>query len=143
MTPERKKTILIITGTLILGILIGVLGTGMVARQHYRGDRGLRGKEMGKGSRKGFARKLMHIIGTDSSKTPQLKPIIEETMDKIDAIQSRSRKEVQQVIDSMEVKLQPILTAEQLERLKKFHREKRAEPKPDDRHKPDDEKRPD
>lgn len=124
MTPERRKTILVIAGTLIVGILIGVLGMGMFARQHYRGERGPRG-EMGRGSRQGFEKKFMHIVGGDSSQLPALKPILEETMHKIDAIQSHSREEVKQVLDSMEVKLQPLLTPEQMERLKKFHEERR------------------
>ncbi len=124
MTPERRKTILVISGTLVIGILIGVLGMGMFARQHYRGDRPPRG-EMGKGSRQGFTKKFMHVVGADSSQLPALKPILEETMNKIDAIQTHSREEVRHILDSMEVKLQPILKPEQMERLKRFHEERR------------------
>jgi hypothetical protein len=126
MTPERRKTILIIAGTLIIGVLIGVLGTAMFARKHYRGERGPRG-EMSKGSRQGFAKKFMHIVEADSSQLPALKPILDETMTKIDVIQSHSREEVKQVLDSMEVKLQPILRPEQMESLKKFHNERRQD----------------
>jgi Spy/CpxP family protein refolding chaperone len=122
MTPERRKTILIITGTLIIGILIGVLGTGMFARRHYRGDR----KEMGRG-REGFEKNLMRVIQADSDQVHQLRPILKESMDKIDGIQSHSREEVRAVIDSMEAKVQTILRPEQMERLKKFHEERRKE----------------
>lgn len=121
MTPERRKTILIIAGTLIIGILIGVLGTGMFARMHYRGPGFRGGKEMPRGSRQGFAKKLIHIVDADSSQAKAMKPILEETMNKIDAIQSHSREETQKIMDSLDAKLQSVLRPEQLEKLKKFH----------------------
>lgn len=127
MTPERKKTVLIIAGTLIIGIVIGALLTGMFARQHYRGERSARGRDMGKGGRQGFASRLIRLVQADSTQVPLLKPVIEETMTRIDAIQGRSREEVRHVIDSMEVKLQPILRPDQMDRLKKFHTERRKE----------------
>lgn len=123
MTPERRKTILIIAGTLIIGILIGVLGSGIYARKHYGGP-GQRG-EMPRGGRRDFAKKLIHVVDADSSQAKAMKPILEETMNKIDGIQSHTREEMQKIIDSLDVKLEPVLRPEQLEKLKKFHAENR------------------
>ncbi len=123
MTTERRKTILIVLGTLLIGILIGVLGSGFYARKHYAGP-GPRG-EMPRGARQGFAKKLIRMVEADSAQAKAMKPILEETMSKIDAIQSHSREDTQKVIDSLEVKLQTVLRSEQLEKLKKFHQENR------------------
>jgi hypothetical protein len=123
MTPERRKTILIVAGTLIIGILIGVLGSGMYARKHYGGP-GPRG-EMQRGGRGDFAKRLIHIVEADSNQSKAMKPILDETMSKIDGVQSHTREEIKKIIDSLDVKLEPVLRPEQLERLKKFHEENR------------------
>lgn len=128
MTTERKRTIAIIAGTLIVGILIGVLGSAIVARRYYHGERDVKGSRPGdRSSREDFAKRLMHIVQADSAQQNQMRPIVEETGIQIEAIQSHSRDEVQLAIDSMELKLQTVLRPDQLERLKDFNKKRKKE----------------
>lgn len=117
MTPERKRAIGLMIATLIIGILIGALGAGLVGRQMRKPPMAWReeGKEM-------FIRRLMKIAGADSAQARQIRPLMMEAIARIDTLQRHTDREVRGVIDSLEVKLKPILTEEQLKQLKEFHR---------------------
>jgi hypothetical protein len=123
MTSERKKAIAVISATLIVGILIGVLATGMFARQHYRG----KGREFGKehsGIRKMFAERIYKIAQADSAQRKQMQPIVERAMTRIDTLQRKTDDEVKVLLDSMINSLKPILKAEQLAKLEMFSKNK-------------------
>lgn len=123
MTSERKKAIAAISATLIVGILIGVLATGMFARQHYRG----KGRELGKersGMRRGFAERIYKIVQADSLQRKQMQPIVEQVMTQIDTLQRKTDDEMKVLFDSMMNSLKPILRAEQLVKLEMFSKNK-------------------
>ena len=61
MTTERKRAIITISATLIIGIAIGTLASGLWTRKHYT-ERISRGRaEM----RRGFERKLFEAVDAD------------------------------------------------------------------------------
>jgi len=120
MTIERKKAIVILTATLLVGILIGALSTGLLARNHYReSDRQRHGE--GSNNKKGFMEKVVRITDADAEQATQMKPILENTVAQLDSIQNQTHRQARTVIDSMTSALKPILKQEQLEKLKKFN----------------------
>lgn len=119
MTLERKKAILVLVATLLVGILIGALGTGMMARHHYRGpEKQYRGNHSG--NRNAFAEKIFRITAADSAQAKRMKPLIEETMIQIDSLESHSRQEAKVLLDSMKLRFESILKPEQMEKLNAF-----------------------
>jgi len=119
MTLERKKAILVLAATLIVGILIGALGTGMMARYHYRGpQKQYRGNHSS--NRSAFADKIFRITGADSAQAKQMKPVIEKTMTQIDSLENHSRQEVKVLLDSMNASFKSILKPDQMEKLNEF-----------------------
>ncbi len=119
MTLERKKAILVLVGTLLVGIAIGALSTGMLARHHYRGpQKQYRGSYPG--NRNAFADKIFHVTGADSAQAKQMRPVIEKTMIQIDSLENSSRKEAKVLLDSMKTSFKSILKPEQMEKLNAF-----------------------
>jgi hypothetical protein len=123
MTSERKRAIVVIAITLIVGILIGALATGMFARHHYRSDRKRFDKEH-RGNRNGFAERIYRIVQADSSQKKQMQPIVEQTINSIDTLQQKTDGEVKALLDSMIVNLKPILKEDQLSKLETFSKNK-------------------
>ena len=119
MTSERKKAIVIIVATLVVGILIGAFGTSILARQHYRGGKKQADKEY-RGKRQGFAQNVYRITKADDDQIKQMQPVIDETSTKIDTLQNQTEQQVAVLLDSMNQQLKPFLKAEQFERLDKF-----------------------
>ena len=123
MTFERKRAILIISAALVIGIIIGILATGMLARHHYRGDRNR--EERNRSSkeyrgRQGFAAKIYDITNADSTQIINMRPVIHQTMANIDTLQKHTDHRVKAEIDSMIVNLQPFLSLEQIKTLDEF-----------------------
>ncbi|MFM8743143.1 MAG: hypothetical protein ACKODM_07455, partial [Cytophagales bacterium] len=61
MTTERKRSILVISITFLLGIAIGVLSTGLMARKHYRGRYDSNSEQRVK-QKDGFIKKLFRVM---------------------------------------------------------------------------------
>src|SRR6266852_3724857 len=126
MTPERKKALFTMSATFVIGIIIGALATGMFARQFYHG-RGLRGekREMREGRRGTLTDRIFKIVKADSNQRQLMKPIIDQTMARLDDVEEKSNKDAYAELDSLKEKLHPILASEQMERLEKFLSAKR------------------
>jgi hypothetical protein len=118
MTPERKRALITITTTLVIGILIGALSVGLWVKQS-RSGRPAGWRQSGK---EAFVKKIFSVINADSAQAKQLRPLINETIMQIDSLQKDTDHEVAKVINSFEVKLRPILTEKQMQQLKEFHR---------------------
>lgn len=123
MTSERKRAIVVISATLIVGILIGVLTTGMFARHHYHSSRKDLGKEH-RGMRKGFTELIYKITQADSLQRKQMQPIVEQTMVSIDTLQQKTDSEVKALLNSMVINLKPLLKADQISKLETFSKNK-------------------
>lgn len=131
MTPERRKAILFLSLTLIVGILIGSMLPGFFFRLRHNGwkDRGRnpQSHERQQAMRKhGFEKKIFEITKADSSQRKAIKPILDETSAKIDALQQQSFANMAAVMDSMKLKLKPLLNDEQMKDLEDFSQKARA-----------------
>lgn len=120
MTPERKRALLMIGTTLIIGILIGALSVGLWGNQSRRGGRSSakwrqEGKEV-------FMQRIIKEANADSLQAKQMRPLMMETMASIDSLQKETDKKVHAVLNSFEEKLKPILREDQLKKLQAFHR---------------------
>jgi len=122
MTSERRKSILILCSTLIVGILIGLLVPGFFHK--YQGGRhhGRGGRDVGNERKKEwFASTIFRIVNPDSAQLKQIKPITEWASQHIEAIEVSSNSQMSAVLDSVKAQLKPILTDEQQQRLIEFH----------------------
>lgn len=120
MTTERKRALLMMGATLIIGILIGALGVELLEKQSRRGGKSSaswrhEGKEV-------FMQRIIKEANADSIQARQMKPLMLETMADIDSLQMETDQKVHSVVDSFEEKLKPILREDQLKRLREFHR---------------------
>jgi hypothetical protein len=116
MTTERRRAIITISITLIIGILAGALGSGLWGRNHYRhkGDRGNNEKRMD------FESKILKIVDADEVQKKVLKPIINMTTTRIDSLQSKTDREVRIVMDSLDMQFKSVLKEEQYAKFKEF-----------------------
>ena len=122
MTPERRKALLTMAATLVIGVVIGALATGLLARQFYHGRGGKRGegREMREGRRGTLTDRIFKIVKADSGQQKAIRPIIDQTISRLDDIEDKSNQDAYAQLDSLKARLQPILAAEQMERLSKY-----------------------
>jgi hypothetical protein len=126
MTPERRKALLMMTAIFVIGIVIGGLTTGLVARQFYHGRGGKHGgREMREGRRGSLTDKIFKVVKADEDQKKLIKPIIDQTISRLDEIEDKSNLDAYKQLDSLKVKLRPILASDQMEKLEKFLTAKR------------------
>ena len=121
MTSERRKAVLILSATLIVGILVGLLIPGFFhkyeGRRHGGGGRNISTER----KKEWFASTIYKIVKPDSAQIRQIKPITDWASQQIESIEVSSNAQMSAVLDSVKVQLKPILTAEQQQRLVEFH----------------------
>lgn len=112
MNTQAKSSLLLIL-TLLIGIALGVLIDRTLIHQSFerRIDR-FRGPG-------GFAHIIERIIEPDANQMEQIKIIFERHTEKMNDYRLRSRQEMKVIMDSLRLELEPILTIEQKEKLKK------------------------
>ena len=127
MTPERKKALIMMAATFVVGIAIGALITGMLARQFYHGRGGKRGegREMREGRRGTLTEKIFKVVNADDSQKKLMTPIIDQTISTLDEIEGKSNQDAYAQLDSLKIKLKPILNSNQSEKLDHFLTKKR------------------
>ncbi|MEK6780937.1 MAG: hypothetical protein AABY93_04495 [Bacteroidota bacterium] len=122
MTNERKKTILILSATLIVGILIGLLIPGFFHKYQGNNQRGRGVRDRSSDHKKEwFVRTIYNVVKPDSAQAKQIKPITDWASQQIAAIEISSNSQMSAILDSVKIQLKPILTAEQQQRLTEFH----------------------
>lgn len=122
MTSERRKSILILCATLIVGILIGLLVPGFFHKYQGGKQHGRGGRDMGNERKKEwFASTIYRIVKPDSVQAKQIKPIADWATQRIEEIEIFSNARMSAVLDSVKSQLNPILTEEQQQRLTEFH----------------------
>ena len=121
MTSERRKSILILCATLIVGILVGLLVPGFFhkyeRRPHGRGGHDISNER----KKEWFASTIYKIVKPDSAQARQIKPITDWASQQIEAIEVFSNSQMSAVLDSVKTQLKPMLTEEQQQRLVEFH----------------------
>jgi hypothetical protein len=134
MTSERRKAILFLSITLVIGILIGSMLPGFFWRMRHKNMRA-EGKEHERTEhprdrqemrKEGFERKIYEITKADSVQRKAIKPILDETSARIDGLQQRSYSRMTEVMDSMKLKLKPLLSDQQMKDLEDFSQKARA-----------------
>ena len=118
MTQERRRAFIIVATMFIAGVLVGILATGVWHKYSGSGRRPMGWREGGK---ERFLQKILSIAEADSLQAKQMRPIMNEAMSRIDYLQQTTDREVRAVVDSLGLKLEPILRPEQLQKLKEFH----------------------
>ena len=130
MTGERRKALIYLTITLIIGIFIGSLVPALFGRMRRDGWKE-RSKMEQKGERRpdrraGFEKMIYKITKPDSSQIGRIRPILQETSTKIEALEKGSNARMTSIMDSMKIKLQPVLTSEQMKNLEDFSQRTRS-----------------
>ena len=121
MTNERKKAILTLIATLIIGILLGMLLPGLFHKIKARNYDGRKGGRSGmEHKREWFTGTIYRIVQPDSAQAKQIEPITRWAAGQIDSIEASSNRGLAAVMDSVKIKLKPIVTNEQLKRLDEF-----------------------
>ena len=136
MTTEKRRALLMMGATFVIGIVIGVLATGIFARQFYhsRGGHRPEGKDMREGRHGSMTDRIFKTVNADSAQRELMKPIVYQTMTRIDSLEEKSYKEAHVEMDSLKIKLRPILRTEQMEQLEKFLSFKRRPPEDKNKH---------
>lgn len=118
MNLQIKPTLIII-GTLLIGIVLGALLSGTLAERRHQ-----RIRSMMRPPR--FSEQLIEIIRPqDSEQRDAIAAILENSAWRIDDMMRESRAEIHATVDSMALKLKPLLTAEQNARLQKHMGDRR------------------
>ena len=126
MTTDRKKAILFLSLTLIIGILIGSLIPAFFGRFRHR-DRGdMRGgKENRMGGHEGskqewLTRTVIRIVKPDSTQVKEIRPITAKAASQIAELEKGSNEKMIVIMDSLKINLRPVLTEEQNRNLEEF-----------------------
>jgi hypothetical protein len=132
MTRERRITVLVLIGTLIVGVLIGMLTPGLFHKyrggmQHGHGRPG----HSDEGKKEWFAHTIDRIVQPDSIQAKKIEPITTWASQQIESLEISSNARMSEIMDSVKEQLQPILTEEQQKRLSEFHNTARGKWKGD------------
>ncbi|MEO8471590.1 MAG: hypothetical protein ABI477_05330 [Chryseolinea sp.] len=122
MTSERRKSIIVLASTLVLGVLLGLLVPGVFFKLSDRGAHGGRGRGDHDAPQKKewFVGMINHVIRPDSLQSKRIKPITEWAATRIDSIEQHANGQMASVLDSVKNQLKPIVTADQQKRLDEF-----------------------
>ena len=109
------KTTFIILGTLVIGIIIGILGGGIIHQQ--RMEQFDRIRRMNPEQR--FAEVIDEIIKPDDKQRDQIKDIMNEQAEKIVRIDDEYQSQILEMFDSTRQKINSLLTKDQIISLEK------------------------
>jgi hypothetical protein len=85
MKPERKRALISIGITLVIGILIGALTVGLLGRN----AQGRQRADWKKEGREKFVEMILNVAEADAEQAKQIRPLIYEAMDKVDSLQKK------------------------------------------------------
>jgi hypothetical protein len=112
----ETRSLLMLVSTLVLGVLLGAVGNGAMAR-----ERRARVEEMKRPG--GFVEHMEEIIRPrDDAQRAAIEPVIRATGDRNRAIIHAANEQLRAALDSMRARLAPELDAEQRRRLDDFAR---------------------
>ena len=106
----NTKTVLIIVATLLIGILIGALGSGFMVHRVARRMADMRHREM-------FVERMVDVIDPAADQEAEVRDILTRHAEQFAAISDSFHRETSALFDSLRSELDPILTDEQKARL--------------------------
>ena len=109
----KLKNTLIITGTLVLGMLIGILICGRFTK--VRLD-----KMKSFYTERGFKQQFIHTVKPTKEQMKQLAPLFKENFEKNRELMMNFRKGKQEIYKNFKEEASEILTPEQMKRLEEF-----------------------
>jgi hypothetical protein len=110
----KIKSIIVITAVLIIGIIIGALGSTFLTRNIWK-DRISRFR-----TPEGFTERIIDQINPDPDKREAVEQILLDQHQKLFQKFEHTRMEMEAHVDSVLMKLKPLLNAEQFERAQLF-----------------------
>lgn len=117
----RTKTVLVLIGTLVLGMVLGALLTGVLVRHRIHHLRQLR-------TPAGFTQEMMQAIEpTGPDQRESLRKALKSHVQRMREVRERYRNELRAEVDSMHAAAEKLLTPKQQERMrekmKELHKE--------------------
>lgn len=113
MKTERKKAILALSITLVIGIVLGVLGSALV---HHT----LLGKPAPPRNARGFIDRVLQVVEADSTQARALRPVLTSTAARLDSLQQNMDHNMGQTVEDLKAQVKPLLRTEQYDRLLNF-----------------------
>ena len=110
-----------------LAALVGVSGSAFAqrgdGRQGGRGHIGFDKKDATarNDAKRSFAGRIYRITESDSLQVIRMKPIVDRTSKRLDALRASFARQEKRVMDSLSLQLKPILKEEQMKRLEDFN----------------------
>ena len=111
----NTKTALVIIATLVIGILIGVLGSGFMVHRFARRVPDMRHSEV-------FVERMIDIIEPAPEQEEEIRGILTRHAEQFTEITEGFRAETTTLMDSLRTELDSVLTDEQRARLEEKHR---------------------
>lgn len=108
----QTKTVLALLLTLVLGMVIGVLGSGAVIRPGQQPPPGMREER--------FINRMHRVLDLDDSLMELVDPILSSHATRMTGMNKRHRTEMDTEMDSLQAELSTILTPEQMEPLRQM-----------------------
>lgn len=106
MFKTKTKAGLILIGTLVLGIIIGVLGSRYLVEKRI-------GRMAGMRYQKGFVEVFIKLIDPAENQEQAVRAVLEKHHDRFRKIMEGRMVEIRTSMDSLKVELIPLLTEEQ------------------------------
>ena len=107
----RTKSILLLLGTLLIGMLLGVFVHTLMVEDRIERITSLR-------SQAGFVRFMENMIEpTDDAQHKAIRDVLDETAEKLNVHHAESRETVQEIMESFRASLDSLLTEEQVNAL--------------------------
>lgn len=108
----RTKSILLLVSTLLLGMVLGAVVNAWLATERFERIRDLRRPG-------GMIQHLERIVEpTSPEQRAQIRAVFDATSAEVQALRDEHRRELRAVMDSMTVRLEPVLTDEQMSTLR-------------------------
>lgn len=109
----KVKNTLIISGTLVLGLILGMLICGRYTKMRLNNFRNFY-------TEKGFVKQFVKTVHPSPEQMKQLKPLFKENLDKNRALIKECKENKRMLYQEFRKKASEILTPEQLEKLDKL-----------------------
>lgn len=115
----QLKNSLILTGTLIIGIVLGILISGRIMHSKMTNFRNFYTEQ-------GFNRQIMEVIKPTEDQRKQLGPFFREQAKKNHELFMQCRKSHRQLMEQFKEEINQYLTTDQVKRLERMSRQMRS-----------------
>jgi|SRR5450759_799197 hypothetical protein len=106
----KLKVTFVLLGTLVIGIVLGVVGRGVLMKHHRQKLDKMERTEL-------FLSRINEAVDPDSSQKPKVEEIAKRTAERIEILFDHHQSEMATLVDSMKRELSAVLTPSQQQRL--------------------------